>query len=118
MSPSADYHEIRRLAGRVHEIWGGDLHDEAKHAEIAKIEVSLAAIEMRVTSARPVTLQGLLDRAALVVYWSDASAGFANPVEALKRQAKKGDCFESRALLLTAAIFEAAVLPSAHATTP
>jgi hypothetical protein len=54
-------------------------------------------------------LSDLLDRAALVIYWSDAGrAGFANPAEALKREAMKGDCFESRALELTAAIFEVA----------
>jgi len=115
-APSADFHEIRRVAGLAQHVWQSDLDDDAKHAEIAKIEVSLAAIEMRVMSTRPVTLQVLLDRAALALYWSDAgAAGFHEPVEALRRAAADGDCFESRALELTAAIFEAAVLPSADA---
>jgi hypothetical protein len=71
-------------------------------------------IEARILSKRATTISDLLDRAALVFYWSDAGhIGFNDPVFALR--SLDADCFESRALLLTAAVFEAAGMGGADA---
>jgi hypothetical protein len=80
-------------------------------AEVAQLEEPLDAIEARLLSRSP-TPSDLLAWAALVLYYSDAgAAGFDDPVGALTRLAKEGDCFQSRAALLAAAVFKAAGTP-------
>jgi hypothetical protein len=114
VEPSADFHEIRRLAGLAQQVWDSDLSDAAKNAEVHRIEDQLEEIEDRLCDRSPTcTLSDLLCFAALVLYWSDCR-GFADPVGTLICEADKGDCLASRTMRLAAAVFEVAGMGGAN----